>query len=103
MTPAPRPPIDPPCEPDLSMLAEARVAVMITAFRIGPVLSDTILSALDQRHVRPVAVLLVVDGCPDTETTRAIAERYLAAYPGQFQVLWLENGGVSRARNRGLQ
>lgn len=90
-------------EGDLAALAEARVAVMITAFRIGPVLTDTILSALSQQHVNPVAVLLVIDGCPETETTRAIAQRYISAYPGLFQVMWLENGGVSRARNRGLQ
>lgn len=83
-------------------LAGEKVAAIITAFRIGPVLTDTILSLLDQAHVRLQTVLLVVDGCPDVGTTHAIAARFLAAYPGLFQVLWLENGGVSRARNRGL-
>lgn len=83
--------------------APERVAVLVTAFRIGPVLSDTLLSALSQRHLRPCAVLLVVDGCPETETTGRIARRFLAAYPGLFHVLWLENGGVARARNEGLK
>lgn len=92
-----------PPERETTDLDGAKVAVMITAFRIGPILTDTILSALDQVHVSPVAVLLVVDGCPEVETTRAISDRFLAAYPGLFQTLWLENGGVSRARNQGLK
>lgn len=84
-------------------LSGERLAAMITAFRIGPVLSDTILSALMQKHVHLSTLLLVVDGCPEPETTNAIAQRFLAAYPDQFRVLWLDNGGVSRARNEGLR
>ncbi len=80
-----------------------RVAAMITAFRIGFVLSDTIQSILAQRDVHLTSVLLVIDGCPEVNTTYPITKRYLAAYPGVFNVLWLENGGVSRARNLGIQ
>jgi GT2 family glycosyltransferase len=81
----------------------AKVALVVTAFRIGNVLADTLHSALSQRGVRLERVLLVVDGCPETATTGTIARRFSAAMPDLFQVIWLRNGGVSRARNIGVR
>ncbi len=76
--------------------------MVITAFKIGPVLVDTIHTLLDQRNVRTAGLVLVVDGCSYRESTLAICRRYARAYEGLFHYIWLDNGGVSRARNRGV-
>ncbi|MEM8789402.1 MAG: glycosyltransferase [Pseudomonadota bacterium] len=77
------------------------VAAIVTAHKIGPVLSDTVLSILGQRGVALCAVVVVVDGCPFVSSTQSILRRLALAHPN-MHVLWLQNGGVSRARNRGI-
>ncbi|MEO0913763.1 MAG: glycosyltransferase family A protein, partial [Pseudomonadota bacterium] len=78
------------------------IAAIITAYNIGPILSDTILSVVTQSDIEIDAVVLVVDGCKLTGTTRSISERFTRAY-SNFHTIWLENGGVSRARNIGVK
>ena len=79
------------------------VSVVITAFRIGPVLSDTIQSVLSQRDVKFGNIVVVVDGCSYTRTTRSTLSRFSRGYNGLVQFIWVENGGVSRARNIGAR
>ena len=83
-------------------MAEGRIAALVTAYRIGPILSDTLITLMEQREVTLDLVVLVVDGCGLTGTTQAIARRFARRYPG-FRTLWLENGGVARARNEGVR
>lgn len=80
-----------------------KIGMVITAFKIGPVLVDTIQNLLDQQDTNLVGLVIVVDGCPYTNSTRSICRRYARAYPGLVHFLWLENGGVSRARNKGVE
>lgn len=82
--------------------ARGSVAALVTAYRIGPILTDTLTSVLSQRDVDLAAVVLVVDGCTMTATTQAIARRFTRAHPN-FRTIWLENGGVARARNTGVR
>jgi len=77
--------------------------MVITTFKIGPVLTDTIHSMLDQQDVDIAGLALVIDGCPYVESTLAICRRYARAFEGLFHYIWLDNGGVSRARNRGVK
>lgn len=80
-----------------------RIGMAVTAFKIGPVLSDTIHSLLDQRNVDIAALVLVIDGCSFTTSTQEICNRYARAYPGLFHTIWLDNGGVARARNHAVR
>lgn len=80
-----------------------KVGAVVTAFKIGPVLSDTILSILDQVNANIVGLIIVVDGCSYYKTTRSICQRYARAFNGLVHYIWLDNGGVSRARNRGVK
>ena len=82
--------------------ASNRIGFVITAFKIGPVLSDTIFSVLDQTGIDIACIVIVVDGCPQTATTQAICRRFAAAHPDIVRIIWLKNGGVSRARNIGV-
>ncbi len=78
-----------------------RIGVVITAYKIGPILSDTIQSILNQRDVDIACITLVIDGCGFVRTTSGIANRFGRA-DSRFHTLWIDNGGVSRARNRGV-
>ena len=88
-------------EPE-TVRAPDRIGFVITAFKIGPVLSDTVFSVLDQTGIDIACVVIVVDGCPQTATTQAICRRFAAAHPDIVRIIWLKNGGVSRARNIGV-
>ncbi|MCI5045010.1 MAG: glycosyltransferase family 2 protein, partial [Aquisalinus sp.] len=79
------------------------VGMVITAYKMGTVLTDTINSLLYQKDIDLAALVLIVDGCPMTETTGRICQRYARALPDKFHYIWLENGGVSRARNIGVK
>jgi len=80
-----------------------KIGAVITAYKIGPVLSDTIQSVIGQININLEAVVVVVDGCPYYKTTKNICDRYARAYKDSFHYLWLDNGGVSRARNEGIK
>lgn len=79
-----------------------KIGVVITAYKIGPVLTDTIQCIFEQQGIDLTAVVVVVDGCSFVRSTRAICNRYARTYPN-FHTIWLTNGGVSRARNAGLR
>ncbi len=80
-----------------------KVSVVITAYKIGPVLSDTIHSVLAQQDVELGTIIVVVDGCGYTRTTRNTLSRFSRGHDGLVQFIWVENGGVSRARNIGAR
>ena len=80
---------------------EPEIAVVIPAFRQPALLEEAILSVLAQRGPRRVAAVVVDDGCPMPET-RAAGLRFAAAHPGRVFLLRRAHGGLSAARNTGI-
>jgi glycosyltransferase involved in cell wall biosynthesis len=77
------------------------VAVIVPAFRQPGLLPEAILSVLDQIGAPPAAVVVVDDGCPYPATARTALD-FAAAHPGRAFVLRQPNGGLSAARNAGI-
>jgi len=63
---------------------------------------ETIESALAQISPDPIAILLVNDGCPHAQTA-AVISAYLRAHPGRIHAITKPNGGLSDARNAGIE
>lgn len=72
------------------------VSVVIPAYNYAHFLREAIDSALAQDH-QPVEVLVVDDGSKDH--TREVCE----SYGDRIIYLWKENGGLSSARNAGIE
>ncbi len=79
-----------------------RIAVVIPAYGQPALLPEAIASILDQRGAPPTAAVVVDDGCPFPET-RAVAAAFAAAHPGRVFALRRPNGGLSAARNTGIE
>jgi glycosyltransferase involved in cell wall biosynthesis/GT2 family glycosyltransferase len=78
------------------------VAVIIPAHRQPGLLAEAIRSVLMQEDGPPAAAVVVDDGCPDPETSRT-ALAMAAAHPGRVFALRRPNGGLSAARNTGIE
>lgn len=76
------------------------IAVIIPAFRQPVLLNEAINSAL--KGAPNVAVVVVNDGCPLTETV-SVSAAWASAYPDSVFLVHTENGGLSAARNRGIR
>jgi glycosyltransferase involved in cell wall biosynthesis len=72
------------------------VSVVIPVYNGAAFIARAIDSALEQSH-RPAEVIVVNDG--STDGTLEV----LAAYRGRIRLLSIANGGVSNARNLGMQ
>jgi glycosyltransferase involved in cell wall biosynthesis len=72
------------------------VSVVIPVYNGAAFIGRAIESALEQSH-RPCEVIVVNDG--STDNTLEV----LAAYRGRIRLLSIANGGVSNARNLGMQ
>ncbi|SHI89953.1 Glycosyltransferase involved in cell wall bisynthesis [Roseomonas rosea] len=77
------------------------VAVIIPAWRQPALLAEAVLSVLAQRGARRIATVIVDDGCPMPET-REVALALARAHPGRVFLLRQANGGLSAARNAGV-
>ncbi|MBX6743577.1 MAG: glycosyltransferase [Acetobacteraceae bacterium] len=82
--------------------AEIALAVVIPAHRQPGLLAEAVASVLAQQDAPPTAAIVVDDGCPFPETS-ATALRLAAAHPGRVFVLRRRNGGLSAARNTGIE
>ncbi|HYZ32729.1 MAG TPA: glycosyltransferase family A protein, partial [Crenalkalicoccus sp.] len=78
------------------------LAVVIPVHRQPHFLPEAVESVLAQRGAPPIAIVIVDDGCPFPET-RQIAAAYAAAHPGRVFALRRPNGGLSAARNTGIE
>lgn len=76
----------------------ARVSIVIPAYNAEKYLGECLDSALNQTH-HNVELVIVNDGSKDN--TKVILDQYAARYEN-IKVIHTENGGVSRARNIGL-
>src|SRR3712207_5708132 len=80
---------------------EIAIAVIIPAYRQPGLLAEAIRSVLTQEGGPPAAAVVVDDGCPDPDTPRT-ARAMAAARPGRVFALRRPNGGLSAARNTGI-
>jgi glycosyltransferase involved in cell wall biosynthesis len=78
------------------------VAVVIPSFQQPFLLAEAVESVLAQRGPRRVAAVIVDDGCPMPET-RETGLRLARAHPGRVHYLRRANGGLSAARNTGIE
>jgi glycosyltransferase involved in cell wall biosynthesis len=81
---------------------EITLAVIIPAWRQPGLLAEAIASALGQQGAPPTAVVVVDDGCPFPDTAET-AQGFAALHPGRVFLLRRRNGGLSAARNTGVE
>ena len=79
-----------------------RIGIVIPVYKHSVLVTEAISSVLNQMIGASAITLVINDGCPLEETARAV--RTMAqAYPEQIINLHTPNGGLSAARNRGIQ
>ena len=76
------------------------VACVIPAYKQPGLLAEALASVMAQ-SLPGVAAIVVDDGCPMPET-REVALETAARHPGRVHVLRQRNGGLSAARNTGI-
>ena len=79
-------------------MAQAKVSIIVPVYNSAPYLPACLDSILNQSH-KDLEIILVNDGSSDQSLD--ICRAYEAADP-RVRVLDQDNGGVARARNRGL-
>ena len=78
-----------------------KVSVIMAIYNVEPFLREAIDSVVAQDiGIGNIQLILVDDGSPDG--CGAICDEYAAQYPDNIVAIHKENGGVSSARNRGL-
>ena len=78
-----------------------KVSVVMAVYNVEPFLREAIDSVIAQNMgFENIQLILVDDGSPDG--SGAICDEYAAKYPNNIVVIHKENGGVSSARNAGL-
>lgn len=80
----------------------ALIAVVIPVFKHSVFVSDAIDSALAQNTQCDVRIVIVDDGCPHEET-RHVLLGFRAAFPDRVFYIRRPNGGLSAARNTGIE
>lgn len=79
-----------------------RFSVVIPVYNVELYLAETIESVLNQIFdLNSIEIILVNDGSPDN--SYLICEEYQEKYPNIIKYIKKENGGVSSARNLGLE
>ena len=78
------------------------VAVVVPIFRHSVLLVDAIESVLAQIAPFGIKIILVNDGCPQTETD-VVCRHFARTYAPQITYLRKPNGGLSDARNHGVR
>ena len=78
-----------------------RIAIVIPVFKHSVLVAEAITCALEQDTEFPYVIILVNDGCKFQETDR-VGRDFAVAYPDQVVYLYRPNGGLSAARNTGI-
>jgi glycosyltransferase involved in cell wall biosynthesis len=76
------------------------VTVVIPSWRTSQYIAETLNSVLAQ-DAAPAEIIVVNDGCPETEKLEQVLAPYLEA--GQIRYIKQSNKGVSAARNTGIK
>lgn len=77
-----------------------RVSIIIPCYQQGPLLGEAVGSALAQTH-RELEIIIVNDG--STDSTRAVAERFVREQSGRVRLINQDNQGQAMAREAGLK
>ena len=77
------------------------VGIVIPVFRHSHLLVEAIECVLAQTYEPAPQIVIVNDGCPQPET-HFIAESYARSRPDRVSYLYKTNGGLSSARNAGI-
>lgn len=80
-------------------MTKALVSIVIPCYNQGKYLEETVQSVLASSH-RPLEIIIVNDGSKDNSLTIA---RQLAEKHSEIEVLDQNNGGVAKARNKGIR
>lgn len=82
-------------------MPQPRVAVVVPIFKQPALAAEALESVLRQRAPFDYRVVAVNDGCPWEETDR-VCRTYAAAHPDRVTYVRRKNGGLSAARNTGI-
>ena len=78
-----------------------RIAIVIPVFKHSVLVAESITCALEQDTKFPYVIIIVNDGCKFQETDR-VGRDFALAYPDKVVYLYRPNGGLSAARNTGI-
>ncbi|MBQ8732503.1 MAG: LicD family protein [Oscillospiraceae bacterium] len=81
-------------------MAQAKVSVIVPVYNVEEYLSPC-LDTLVNQTLEEIEIILVNDGSPDQ--SQAIIDRYAAAHPEKVRPFVKPNGGLSDARNFGIE
>lgn len=82
--------------------ADVRAVILVPAYGQPALTAEALRTAVTQQTDFAFAVVVVNDGCPSRET-HEVCLNFAAAYPGRLFYLKKANGGLSAARNSGLE
>src|SRR3974390_2047040 len=78
-----------------------QLAVVIPVYKHSVLLAEAVISALNQKADFELVIVIVNDGCPMPETHQACLD-FVAAAPDRVYYIHRPNGGLSAARNTGI-
>ncbi|MGB6168756.1 MAG: glycosyltransferase, partial [Geitlerinemataceae cyanobacterium] len=84
-----------------SLLSSPQVAIVIPVFKHSVLVAEAVSCALAQDTDYQTVVVIVNDGCPFWETDR-VCRDFALAHPDRIVYLYRHNGGLSAARNTGI-
>lgn len=83
-------------------MKKSKFSIIIPVYNVEQYLEETLESVINQTiGLKNIEIILVNDGSPDN--SYLICERYKEKYPETIKYIKKENGGVSSARNIGLE
>jgi glycosyltransferase involved in cell wall biosynthesis len=92
--------------PDISWMAapaaKPALAVVIPVYKHSVLLEEAVISALNQETEFALVIVIVNDGCPMPETHQTCLDFAMAA-PDRVSYIRRQNGGLSAARNTGIE
>jgi glycosyltransferase involved in cell wall biosynthesis len=77
------------------------LAVIIPVYKHSVLLEEAVISVLNQETNFEICIVIVNDGCPMAETHQACLD-FAAAAPSRIHYIRRPNGGLSAARNTGI-
>lgn len=77
-----------------------KLSIIIPAFNAEEYIARCLNSILDQDYHNDIEIIVVNDG--STDSTGEILKDYSSRYPDSIRIISKENGGVSSARNTGM-
>lgn len=81
---------------------QPKIAVIIPIYKHSVLVAEAITCGLTQDTKIPYVIIIVNDGCKFIESDR-VCRDFAQAYPQQVFYLYRSNGGLSAARNTGIE